>query len=257
MVQGYPPQPPGGGPYNSLGEVVGDETHPVYKLRSRPTIPLSLRNLGASKSLLTRECILVGWHIRESASAALAGFNQADIDASSATGAAANNVTLAGVAGATTYITDFQITGLGATAATELTVTVTGILGGTKTYKVNVPAGVGVPITPLTVFFPRPIPASTQNTAIVVNVPSPGAGNTDFAVTAHGFQQVGSSGGGSNSIADIFDGADATGEMVASLSIAPFGQSDADGDENSVYCSRGLFINVIQGQFTGAIWVKI
>jgi hypothetical protein len=254
---GYPPTPPPGGPYNKLGEVVGDESHPVYALRARPTIALSLNNVAAAKSLLSRECILVGWHIRESAGGSLPANPQTDVDASSATAAAANNVTLPGVAGATTYITDFEITGNGATAAGPITITVTGILGGTKTYVLEIPTIASTAQVTLLVVFPRPIPASALNTAIVVNVPSFGAGNTAAAVTAHGFQQIGGSGGGPNSVADIYDGNDATGALVASLSIPPFGQSDADGDENSVYCRAGLFFNLIQGQFTGALWVKI
>lgn len=115
---------------------------------------------------------------------------QTDVDASSANPAAANNVTLPGLAGATTYITGFEITGDGATAGSIIAITVTGILGGTKTYYLTVPLGLTAAITPLLVEFVRPIPASGLNTAIVVNVPSFGAGNTNAAVTAHGFQQV-------------------------------------------------------------------
>ena len=108
----------------------------------------------------------------------------------SATGAAsAANVTLAGTAAKTTYITGFQITGAGATAASVISVTITGTVTGTMNYNIAVPAGITTSITPLIVSFPIPVPASAVNTAIVVNVPSFGAGNTNSAVAAQGFQQ--------------------------------------------------------------------
>lgn len=106
------------------------------------------------------------------------------------TGAAsAANVTLAAAAGKFTYITGFQITGAGATAASVITVTVTGTVTGTMNYNIVVPAGVTASITPLVVTFPVPVPSSAVNTAITVNVPSFGAGNTNSAVSAQGFQQ--------------------------------------------------------------------
>jgi hypothetical protein len=255
-AQGYPPTAPPG-VYPSVAPALpGSEGHPWKVLKERPTIPLTLNNLAVSKQLYTRECIITAWHVRESAGGTLPANPQTDVDASSATAAAANNVTLPGVAGATTFITGFEITGDGATAGSIIAVTVTGILGGTKTYFVTIPTGAGVAIAPLIVEFVRPIPASGLNTAIVVNVPSFGVGNTNAAVTAHGFQQIGAAGGGGNSIADIYDGGDATGAIVASWSAVPFGQADCDSDENGIYCSRGVFVNIVQGQFTGAIWIK-
>jgi hypothetical protein len=108
----------------------------------------------------------------------------------SATGAAgAITATLAGVAAKTTYITGFQVTGAGATGASVITVTVTGTISGTLSFNIAIPAGAAVGVTPLIVSFPVPVPASAVNTAIVVNVPSFGAGNTNSAVAAQGFQQ--------------------------------------------------------------------
>jgi hypothetical protein len=52
-----------------------------------------------------------------------------------------------------------------------------------------VPAGVTVGLAPLIVEFPQPLAASGPNTAIVVSFPSFGAGNTNAAVNAHGYQQ--------------------------------------------------------------------
>lgn len=122
--------------------------------------------------------------------------SQVDVDNSASGAASAIVATLPAAVGATTYLTGFEVTGAGATAGSVVTVTVTGIAGGTKTYDVVIPAGVGTSITPLTVEFTRPIPASGVNQAIAVNVPSFGAGNTNAAVTAHGFQQTTTSGTG-------------------------------------------------------------
>jgi len=102
--------------------------------------------------------------------------------------AATATATLAGAAAKTTYISGFEITGGGATAGAIVTATITGLLGGTLSYNIAVPTGATVGITPLVVFFNPPLPASAVNTAIVVSSPSFGAGNTNAAVTAHGYQ---------------------------------------------------------------------
>lgn len=111
-----------------------------------------------------------------------------ELEVGSANAAAANNQTLAGAAAKTTYITGFAITGGGATAGSIIAVTITGPTN-TLTFYIVIPAGVGVSITPLIVEFSRPIPAAAVNTAIVVNVPSFGAGNTNAAAVARGFQR--------------------------------------------------------------------
>ena len=106
----------------------------------------------------------------------------------SATGAAAPiSATLAGAAGKYTYITGFEVTGAGATAAGVVLVTVTGVQGGTQNFYLAIPAGAAVGVNPLLVRFPVPLRSSALNTNIVVNVPSFGAGNTSAAVAAHGF----------------------------------------------------------------------
>ena len=87
------------------------------------------------------------------------------------------------------YITGFEITGGGATAASVIAATVTGLVGNiTLTYEIPVPAGVTLGITPLVVEFPMPIPAKDTSTDIVVSAPSFGAGNTAACVNAHGFK---------------------------------------------------------------------
>jgi len=109
-------------------------------------------------------------------------------DASGVVSDAAAVATLAaGGAGVTTYITGLIITGAGATAASVVDVTIAGVIDGTITLPVVIPAGVTTAITPLELTFPAPIPASAANTAIVVTAPAFGSGNTDAAAAAFGF----------------------------------------------------------------------
>lgn len=122
------------------------------------------------------------------ASGSLDGAIPLHLGNASTVAAAANNQTLTGAAGLRTYITDFYVDGLGATAASIIAVTITGLLGGTRTYRVSIPAGVGVPITRLQVNFTFPIPASADGTSITVNVPSYGAGNTAADAGVSGFR---------------------------------------------------------------------
>lgn len=96
--------------------------------------------------------------------------------------------TLPAAVGKTTYITGFECTAAGATAALVVLVTVTNTSGGTLTYVFVFPVGATVAAQPLQVVFPKPIPANAPNTSIVVTLPSGGAGNTNAAAVAHGYQ---------------------------------------------------------------------
>jgi hypothetical protein len=102
--------------------------------------------------------------------------------------AAEASATLTPSATTTAYVSGFEVTGAGATSAAVVTVTVAGLLGGTRHYTYTFPAGATVACTPLVVAFNPPLPASAANTAIVVTCPSGGAGNTNNTVVAHGFQ---------------------------------------------------------------------
>jgi|SRR5580700_9794283 hypothetical protein len=106
----------------------------------------------------------------------------------SSTGAAtAQNQTLPAVSGKTNYLSGFTITGLGATAAASIQVTTTGLASGQLTFTLPIPAGVTVGVSPLTVKFNPPLPASGTNVAIVVSCPSFGSGNTVQSSSAWGF----------------------------------------------------------------------
>lgn len=97
--------------------------------------------------------------------------------------------TLAGAASVTTYITGFEVTAAGATAAAVVNVTVANTITGSLVYVYAVPADPTGAAAPLVVEFPEPIPANAANTAITVTLPALGAGNTHAAVVAHGFQR--------------------------------------------------------------------
>jgi hypothetical protein len=86
------------------------------------------------------------------------------------------------------YVNGFILTGSGATAASVILVTLAGVLGGTMTFALAIPAGVTVNVPPLIITFPKPIPASALNTAITASSPSFGAGNTNAAMVIHGFK---------------------------------------------------------------------
>ena len=94
---------------------------------------------------------------------------------------------LPAVAGKTNYLTGFQCTATGATAALVVNVTVTGAIGGTLTYSFAFPAGVAIQATPLIVLFTPPLKASAANTAITLTIPAGGTGNTNAAADVQGF----------------------------------------------------------------------
>jgi len=96
-------------------------------------------------------------------------------------------VSIAALAGKTTYISGMVITGSGATAASVITVTITNTVTQTMNYNIVIPAGVTTTITPLVVSFVPSIPANAVNTIITVTVPAFGAGNTNAAVSIWGF----------------------------------------------------------------------
>jgi hypothetical protein len=116
------------------------------------------------------------------------GAQATSVKASSGNVANASGVaTLAAVTAKTSYITGFDVTGSGAIAASVVSVTVAGLLGGTATYTLAVAAGATLGNQPLIARFDPPLPASAANTAIVVTCPALGAGNTNNTVNAYGY----------------------------------------------------------------------
>ena len=112
----------------------------------------------------------------------------AEIVTSGATAAAGSmTATMAAAPGLRNRICGFIVTGGGATSASIIDVVVTG-LPTSLTFKLVIPAGATVSINPLVIPFGDGIPASADNTAITVTVPSFGAGNTHAAVAAGGYR---------------------------------------------------------------------
>ena len=95
--------------------------------------------------------------------------------------------TLTGTTTTTVYISGFQMTDAGATAGSTATVTVAGLLGGTRSFTYAFATGAVIANTPLNVRFSPPLPASAVNTAIVVTCPASGTGGTNNTVNAQGF----------------------------------------------------------------------
>lgn len=124
-----------------------------------------------------------------SASGGSGGISAASVNASSTGGNQVNAATLPAVAAKTNYLTGFEVTAAGATAGAAVTVTVTGVAGGPLSYTFTVPAGAALAAAPLVVAFASPLEGSGVNVAIVVSCPALGAGNTNAAVSAHGFAQ--------------------------------------------------------------------
>jgi hypothetical protein len=204
-------------------------------------------------------------------------------DGQSATGAAAAlTATLAAAGSQKTYIAGFVVDGLGATAASVVEVTVTGLLGGTVTYELPIPAGVTTQLpAPLYVEFPNPIPASANNVAIVVNVPSFGAGNTRAVVSVHGYR-VTQSGQVPTPVgllilpygADLFgwsiaettltaparvrirDGRDITGPVMASVSVPAAGNSAEWLGDPGASAEIGLFLEVVAGSVEATLYAR-
>lgn len=113
------------------------------------------------------------------------------VQISGASGSVAASVaaaTLAAATGKTNYLTGFTVTAGGATAGVNVSLTITGLKGGTLTYVYTAPTGATVAGPVLNVQLNTPIPASAANVAIVVSLPSLGTGNLAAAVVATGFQ---------------------------------------------------------------------
>lgn len=109
--------------------------------------------------------------------------------ASGVVSAATAAASLAAVAAKTNYLTGFSITGGGATSASLITCTLSGLITGSETYVFAVASGATAGSVALTRSFNHPIPASAVNTAITMSCPTFGSGNTAAAVNVEGYVQ--------------------------------------------------------------------
>jgi hypothetical protein len=95
--------------------------------------------------------------------------------------------TIAAPANGRNYVTGFIVTATGATAASIVLITLTGLAGGTMTFVYAVPAGVLVGAQPYVVPFSSALPASADGTAVTLTLPALGTGNTNAAVVLTGY----------------------------------------------------------------------
>ena len=103
-------------------------------------------------------------------------------------GAATAAATLTPDADKQAFCAGFTITGSGATAALPVSVTLSGVQGGTMTFTYAAAAGVLVANTPLHVTFNPPLAATAINTVITVSCPTLGSGNTNNTANIWGYQ---------------------------------------------------------------------
>ena len=103
--------------------------------------------------------------------------------------ASAITLTQPAAAGKTNYCTGIQITGAGATGASNITVTLQSAGVTIATFVIPVPAGNNTPIQPIQLSFDTPIAGLGPNQNMVLNVPSFGAGNLNSAANMQGFAQ--------------------------------------------------------------------
>jgi hypothetical protein len=109
--------------------------------------------------------------------------NSTPITATATATTGAMQATLPGVVGKTTFICGFSLTSVGSTTPNASTATVTGTISGSLNFAYS--AGNS---TLVVNFAAICIPASAQNTAIIVGQPAGGAGTLDAAVSAWGYQ---------------------------------------------------------------------
>lgn len=153
---------------------------PTYMLWAKAMIRRTLLRLTPVAALLLLPVAAEAYSLTQSPTAPL-------VNGSGNVANASAVATLTGGATTTVYISGFQVTGSGSTAALPVACTVAGLLGGSQIYTYTFAAGVLVGNTPLIVAYDPPIPASAINTPISVTCAAGGAGNTRNSVVAYGF----------------------------------------------------------------------
>lgn len=218
-------------------------------------LPIPFASTSADQPILSTACNLMGWSIRESTGLAgalvelfsggssagellatialTAGFDptasQTPAGQTTPTANAQAVATITPAAGVFAFITSLRILGLGATAAAVVNATLTGVQGGTITYPVNVPAGVTVPIAPVTDSFgTRGQAGSAAGQAISLTVPAFGAGNTLEEASITGYTQLAAGSGNTQGMPGP-----------------------------GLWARAGVFLHVVSGSVKGTIWVMI
>lgn len=233
---------------------------------AKPRIPgtgivVPIPTTAASVPVVGRGCYLLGWSFRETTGTApavaelfdgasaggsflsaidLTGgsggpFSQTPVSQSLSGANAAQAPQVGGGAGTLAFVQSISLTGLGATAAGQVTAVLSGLLGGSISYPITVPAGATVPITPIFDTFGTPgLQASAAATAIVLTLPAFGAGNTLEEAALNGYTVpspvAGSTPGGGSSTQWL--------------------------GYPGLLVQAGLFLNVVSGSLKGAVWIR-
>jgi hypothetical protein len=100
---------------------------------------------------------------------------------------AAATAALPAKVGVLNILCGFQFTAAGATGASVVVMTITGLNGGTASYIYAAPAGVTAMGPMLQDDFTPCVPASGPNVAITASMPALGSGNTNAALTIMGY----------------------------------------------------------------------
>jgi hypothetical protein len=205
---------------------------PALLRRGRPrpvTVPLTAA--GATTSIITSPGRLIGWSLLStSATAPPTAVGAA---------AAAGNGTATLAAGAS--ISGFDVNGQPASAATYVTVTVTGAAGGTLTYYV---AGNAAETMALSVRYPQPLTPASPVVGIAVTVTGQAA-SPAFTIAAYG-----STTSSSDATGFLYDG----GQIVGALAASNGQATEKDLPDEGIYIGTSLAITVLAGSFQGTVY---
>lgn len=230
---------PGGGPQNPFA----------------PAITVPIATTAVSAMVIARAVVFLGWSLREATGGGNAVFEFIDggddngpslgvgeimlgaaepgtsgvVVGNQSGSNAVQTANLGGVGGQLAVVTKALVDGLGATAGTEVTATLTGTVSpSTINIPVSVPAGVTTPITPRVLDFGDGLPAASVGGTISLTLPAFGAGNTLEQATLIGYTQE--VGGGSDT-----------------HWLGPSG----------ILARSGVRLRVVSGSVRGCIWARL
>lgn len=110
------------------------------------------------------------------------------VGAAAGTSNASLVATLAASAGGLNYITGFDITASGSTAPDTRVVTVANVTGSSLSFIFGFTTGNPAISTPMSIRFPKAIPANTENLAITVTMPLMPVGVDNAAIAVYGYR---------------------------------------------------------------------
>lgn len=91
---------------------------------------------------------------------------------------------------------------------------------------------------------------------VAVGVPASGAGVVAGGGTLLSGWSFRETTGAAAARVDIFDGLDAGGQLVATITLAANESTRDSLSVPGIWCRRGVFVNVVAGAVAGAVWVS-